>query len=129
MQQSGQCCTSSGRVNVLPHILHVLVIVPGFCFGQSVGDAGFCPLRLIRLCNQSNNTVSLPGRWFVYHSNHGSSSQICPASLFPRVEAACEAHVLQRPGRVQLGPGDAVRILHLNYKVVSAQCAALRAVV
>jgi hypothetical protein len=47
-QQSGQCCTVSGRANVLPHSLHDLVIIPGLCSGRSVADAGSIPYRLTR---------------------------------------------------------------------------------
>ena len=51
-QQSGQCCTASGRENVLPHILHVLVIIPSLrsivlvlCFtgAHYTAEAGRCP--------------------------------------------------------------------------------------
>ncbi len=50
-QQSGQCCTSSGRVKVFPHTLHVLVIIPR--------DARACPLPANSAFSHSNTVIAL----------------------------------------------------------------------
>ena len=51
-QQSGQCCTSSGRVKVFPQYLQVLVIIPGAACAR--------PPAANSLLNQSSSTALPP---------------------------------------------------------------------